>query len=144
MELFRPERNAHVVLENLERMFGGREEDPLQGGPDPDRACDAAGDIDDSRLAAIDPRRRHRAAELLEHRARRAERVGQREDRRRVDRHLRSFTLEAVPLEDLLGVDDDPVVDADYLAVTHGVVVGLDRRMALRVVAYVDEYVGGV
>ena len=47
--------------------------------------------------------------------------------------------LEAVAGEDLVVVHDDPVVDADHRAVADGVVVGLDRRMALGVVADVDE-----
>jgi hypothetical protein len=49
-----------------------------------------------------------------------------------------------VALEELLVVGDDPVVDPDHRAVADGVVVGLDRRMALRVVAHVDERLGRV
>jgi len=39
-------------------------------------------------------------------------------------------------------VEDDPVVDADDRAVADRVVVGLDPRVALRVVADVDERLG--
>jgi hypothetical protein len=48
-------------------------------------------------------------------------------------------SLEAVAGEDLVVVDDDPVVDALDGAVTNGVVVRLDPRMALRVVAHMQE-----
>jgi hypothetical protein len=41
--------------------------------------------------------------------------------------------------EQLVVVDDDPVVDPDDRTVPHRMVVGRDRRMALRVVADVDE-----
>ena len=66
--------------------------------------------------------------------------LGQREDRLRVDGHGRIRALEAVPREQLLIVLDDAVVDADDGSVADGVVVGLDRRVALRVVAHVDEH----
>ena len=77
--------------------------------------------------------------QLLERLARDAVLVHEREDRLRVDGHLRLLALETVPGEDLLVVEDDPVVDADHGAVPDGVVVGGDSRMALRVVAHVDE-----
>jgi len=41
--------------------------------------------------------------------------------------------------EELVVVRDDPVVDPDHRPVAHRVVVGVDRRMALRVVPDVDE-----
>ena len=68
--------------------------------------------------------------------------LGEREDRLGVDGHLRLGALEAVAREDLLVVDDDPVVDPDDRAVPDRVVVRLDRGMALRVVAHVDEHLG--
>ena len=50
----------------------------------------------------------------------------------------------AVAGEDLLVVDDDPVVDADDRAVPDRVVVGEIGRVALRVVAHVHEDLGRV
>src|SRR5215207_1433615 len=47
-------------------------------------------------------------------------------------------------LEDLLVVQDDAVVDADEAPVADGMVVGLDRRVALGVVAHVDERLRGL
>ena len=81
----------------------------------------------------------HRPAELLQHLGRRAVRVDEGEDRLAVDGHLGLVPLEAVPGEDLLVVDDDPVVNAFDGAVPDGMVVGLDPGMALRVVAHVEE-----
>ena len=49
-----------------------------------------------------------------------------------------------MPLEELVVVDDDPVVDPDDGAVADGVVVRGDRRVALGVVADVDEGLDGV
>ncbi len=51
--------------------------------------------------------------------------------------------LEAVTREDLLVVDDDPVVDPDDAAVPDRVVVREDRRVALREVPDVDEHLAG-
>ena len=66
------------------------------------------------------------------------------EDRLGVHGHprLRAGALEAA--ENLVVVHDDPVVDPDDRAVPHGVVVGGDRRVALGVVADVDEHLGRV
>ena len=64
---------------------------------------------------------------------------GEREDRLRVDGHAALRTGTRVLLEQLVVVQDDPVVDADDVAVAHGMVVGRDRGMALRVVADVEE-----
>ncbi len=47
--------------------------------------------------------------------------------------------LEPVVLEDLLVVEDDPVVDAHDMAVAHGMVVGDDGGVALRVVPDVQQ-----
>ena len=65
--------------------------------------------------------------------------LGEREDRLGVDRHLRLGALEAVPFDQLVVVDDDPVVHADDGAVADRMVVGLDPGVALRVVAHVDQ-----
>ena len=48
-----------------------------------------------------------------------------------------------VPLEELVVVEDDPVVDPDDRAVPDRMVVGSDRRVALRVVAHVHEQLVG-
>ena len=63
----------------------------------------------------------------------------EREDRLGVDRHLRLRALDPVPREELVVVGDDAVVDADDRAVTDGMVVGLDVRVALREIADVDQ-----
>jgi hypothetical protein len=66
--------------------------------------------------------------------------LGEGEDRLRVDGHAGLRALEAVRREDLLVVDDDPVVDADHRSVADRVVVGSQAGVALRVVAHVDEH----
>ena len=68
----------------------------------------------------------------------------EREDRLRVDRHPRLGARAGEVREQLVVVEDDPVVDPDDRAVPDGMVVGGDRRMALRVVAHVDEQLGRV
>jgi hypothetical protein len=68
----------------------------------------------------------------------------EREDRLRVDRHLRLGTRDPVPLEQLVVVGDDPVVDPDDRAVPDRVVVRGDVRMALREVSDVDEGLAGL
>ena len=70
--------------------------------------------------------------------------VDEGEDRLGVDGHLGLLALEAVPGEDLLVVQDDPVVHAFHRAVADGVVVGGDPGVALCVVAHVDERLGGL
>src|SRR5262249_43518918 len=65
--------------------------------------------------------------------------VDEGEDRLAVDGHLGLVPLEAVAVEDLLVVDDDPVVHALHGAVPHRVVVGLYPRMALRVVPHMQD-----
>ena len=68
----------------------------------------------------------------------------EREDRLRVDRHPRLGARTREVIEQLVVVEDDPVVNPDDRAVPDGMVVRLDRRMALRVVAHVDEQFGRV
>ena len=87
----------------------------------------------------VEPGGRHRAVQLLEGLRATLRVLGQGEDRLGVDRHLWMGALEAVVGEDLLVVDDDPVVDPDDGAVPDRVVVRLDRGMALGVVTYVHE-----
>ena len=106
---------------------------------EPQRAPDAAGEVEDTGIPLVDPRRRHRADELLEHLGASAVRVDEGEDRLGVDRHLGLVPRDAVTNEQLVVVLDDPVVDADDAPVANGVVVRRDRRMPLRVVADVDE-----
>ena len=70
----------------------------------------------------------HRAAQLLQRLGARARRVDEGEDRLGVDGHLGLLPLEAVAGEDLLVVEDDPVVHALDRAVADGVVVRGDPR----------------
>ena len=68
-------------------MLGRGEEDALGALAEPERAADAAREVDDVGLAAVEPGRRHRALQRLE-RARVAARVGG--ERRRSPRSRRS------------------------------------------------------
>ena len=114
----------------------------MAAGAEPERPADPAGDKDGSGIALVEPGARHRADERLE-RARLVPGVrGEREDRLGVDGHLRLRAGAAERGEELVVVDDDPVVDPDHRPVAHGVVVGGDRRMTLGVVADVDEQLG--
>ena len=101
--------------------------------------ADASGEVEDSGIPFVDPRRRHRADQLLEHLGASAVRVDEGEDHLGVDRHLGLVPGDAVTNEQLVIVLDDPVVDPDDAPVTNGVVVRRDRRMPLGVVADVDE-----
>jgi hypothetical protein len=67
---------------------------------------------------------------------------GHGEDRLGVDRHLRLGAGAIMGLEELVVVRDDPVVDPDHRPVAHRVVVGGNRRVALRVVPDMDEQLG--
>ena len=128
----------------LERVARRREEDLVAAAAEPERPTDAARGEDDARLALIEPRARHRAGESLE-RVRVVLRMGREgEDRLRVDGHPRLCPGARKLAEQLVVVEDDPVVDPDHRAVPDRVVVGRDRRMALRVVAHVDEQLGRV
>jgi hypothetical protein len=68
---------------------------------------------------------------------------GDREDRLRVDGHPRLGARAGVGGKELVVVQDDPVVDPHDRPVPHRVVVGIDRRVALRVVADVHEQLVG-
>ena len=140
VDLALAQRQPQRRLEHLERVAGRGEEELLARAADPERPADGAGEEEGGGDALVEPGGRHRAVELLE-RLRAALRVlGEREDRLGVDRHLRVRPLEAVVGEDLLVVDDDPVVDPDHRAVADRMVVRLDRGMALGVVADVHEH----
>jgi len=106
---------------------------------EPERATDAPREVEDARIALVDPRGSHRPDELLEHFDASAVRVDEGEDHLGVDGHLGLVPRDAVAGEELVVVRDDPVVDPDDAPVTDGVVVRGDRGMPLRVVAHVDE-----
>ena len=132
-------RHAEVPLDDLERLLRRGEERLAQALSEPERTADAACDVHGVGLALVEPGGGHRPAELLERFGLGAVLVDEGEDRLAVDGHLGLVPLEAVPGEDLLVVDDDPVVNALDGAVPDGMVVGLDPRMALRVVAHVEN-----
>src|SRR5207249_4179493 len=122
---------AEVALEHLERGLRRGEEERALCRSCPERAADAAREEEASGPALVEPRRRHRAAQLLQRPGGAVERLRQREDRLRVDRHLRLGALEAVLEHQFVVVEDDPVVDADHGTVADRMVVGLDPRVAL-------------
>ena len=112
---------------------------PIQSGRPTPRARESSpGRRSSSQAVAIEPRSCSSALR------RAVGALGEREDRLGVDGHLRLGALEAVLLHQLVVVEDDPVVDADDGAVADRMVVGLDPRMALRVVADVEERLGRV
>jgi len=67
---------------------------------------------------------------------------GDRKDRLGVDGHAVLGPRAVELAEDLVVVDDDSVVDPDHRSMPDRMVVGRDRRVALRVVAHVDEELG--
>src|SRR5262245_17871556 len=133
------EPHSEVLLHDLERLLRRGKEGLARALAEPERAADAARDEDGLRLALVEPGSRHRPAQLLQGLSRRAVLVDEGEDRLGVDGHVRLVPFKVVPGEDLLVVDDDPVVDALDGAVADGVVVGGDLRVPLRVVAHVQE-----
>ena len=116
-----------VALDELERVLRRREDDPVAALAEPQRPARATRDVQQLRLALVHPGRRHRASKLLQRpdvaRGVRCER----EDRLGVDGHL-ARARACVAVEQLVVVDDDPVVDSDHRAVTDRVVVRGDRR----------------
>jgi hypothetical protein len=97
-----------------------------------------------SGLPLVKPGGGHRSREFLE-RPRLVPGVrGEREDRFGVDGHPGLGACARVGGEQLVVVEDDPVVDTDDRAVPHRVVVGRDRGMAFRVVAHVNEKLSSV
>ncbi len=137
------ESDAQVPLDDLERALGRGEERADPAEAEPERPVSAAREVEHVRSPLVEPGRRHRAAQILERAGVRAGVGRQREDRLRVDGHprLRAGAVELA--EDLVVVDDDPVVDPDDRPVADGMVVGRDRRVPFRVVTHVDERVGG-
>ena len=131
---------AERLLEQVERVARRGEEDLAAGAAEPERPADRAGEEEDGGVPLVEPGGRHRAVQLLERLGAALGMLGEREDRLGVDGHVRMGTLEAVAGEDLLVVDDDPVVDPDHRAVPDRMVVRLDRGMALGVVADVHEH----
>ena len=120
------------------------EEDLVAAAAEPQRPSDAVRGEDGSRLALIEPGGGHRARQRLEC-PRLVPRVrGQGEDRLGVDGHPGLGTGAGVGGKQLVVVEDDPVVNPDHRPVPHRVIVGGDRRMALRVVADMHENLGRV
>ena len=136
------EAQAGVALGKLERLAGRGESDAVATLTCPERAPDAAGEEELGGCTAVEPRRRHGAVELLQRAGVAGSLFGKREDRLGIDRHLRLGAFPAVLGEELLVVDDDPVVDPDDRTVGDRVVVGTKGQVALRVVADVDEDLG--
>src|SRR5687767_4293884 len=77
VELALPQREAHEVLADLERVLRRREEDAVRARTEPERPAYASGEEDHARLALVEPGRGHGAAELLECRAARAVSLGE-------------------------------------------------------------------
>ena len=121
-------RQAESAFDDLESRLGRGEEHLAPRAADPERPRDAARQLELRRRRARRSRPRHRALELLERGVIGTGRLHEGEDRLRVDGHLRLGPGEAVAVEDLLVVDDDPVVDADHRSVPDRMVVGDDRR----------------
>src|SRR6266545_8201657 len=96
------ETQADVALDGLEREAGRGEEGLAGAAAEPARAPDAASEVEEPAAALVEPGGRHRAVQLLERVGAVLGRIGQREDRLRVDGHLRFGAPEAVPREDLL------------------------------------------
>ena len=95
-------------------------------------------------MALVDPGGRHRATEFLQRLRLAVGQLGEGEDRLGVDGHPGLGALETVRGEDVVVVQDDSVVDPDHRPVPDGVVVRLDRGMALGVVADVHQDLVGV
>ena len=106
---------------------------------DPERAADAAREVERLRIALVEPGRGHRAAHLGQGARVVPAKLHEREDGLGVDGHVRLVARDPVPLEERVVVLDQAVVDPDHAAMPDGVVVGGDLGMALRVVAHVDE-----
>jgi hypothetical protein len=132
------------ALDRVERELRRGEEGLAVAAADPERAAHAAGEEEKPGTTLVEPGSRHRAVELIELRGAVLALLGQREDRLGVDRHVGLVAAPPALLEELIVVRDDPVVDPDDLAVADRVVVRGDGRMALRVVAHVDERLDGV
>ena len=107
---------------------------------DPERSADPAGEVEDVGLALVDPGGRHRADAAARASSRRVPCSSTSAKIASESTVISgSARVDVVAREELLVVDDDPVVDARHVAVADRMVVGDDRRVALRVVAHVDE-----
>jgi hypothetical protein len=131
-------------LEEVESVPGRREEDLPRCATQPQRASAASREVEDARLALVEPCGRQRPAQQLECARLAPRRVRQREDRLGVHGRLGRVPLAAERSEHALVVLDRPVVDADDASVADGMVVGRHGRVTLRVVADVQEHVGRV
>src|SRR5437899_2727001 len=76
-------------LDDIERSPRGREEELAAPLAEPEGPADASRDEEQPGPALVQPRGGHRAAQLLQRLGARAEAVDEREDRLRVDGHLR-------------------------------------------------------
>ena len=110
-----------------------------RGRADPERPAHAAGKVQKLGMPLVEPRGGHRSAEIFEVARAAAGRLGDREDHLGVDGHVALGPLEAVAGHQLVVVEDRAVMDSDDRAVAHGVVVRGDPRVALRVVADVEQ-----
>lgn len=133
------EAGAKRCRDDGERTLGGREVEPTVGRCEPERPHASARDVQRDVVAIVEPGCRHRAAELGQGPRVVLAQLHEREDRLRVDGHVRLGALDAVAGEKRIVVQHDPVVDADHGAVADGVVVRLDVRVTLREIAHVDE-----
>src|SRR5205085_7209437 len=88
--------HAGIALDELERLRRRGEEALVPARADPERPADAAHDVEDVRAALVEPRARHRAAQLLERPCATLGVLGEGEDRLGVDGHVRMGPLEAV------------------------------------------------
>ena len=143
-DLVLAQREPERALDDLERGLRRGEEHLAPRAADPERAGDAAGEVQPAVDTLVDPGGRHRAAQLLERRVIRPRQLHEGEDRLGVDGHVGLGPLDRVPGEDLLVVDDDPVVDPDDRAVPDRMVVGENGGVALGVVTHVHQRVGRV
>ena len=96
LDLGLQEGRAERTLDDLERGARRGEEHLVTAAGEPQRSPDAAGEVEDTGIPFVDPRRRHRADQLLEHLGARAVRVDEGEDHLGVDRHLGLVPVDAV------------------------------------------------
>ena len=143
-DLALPEPHARVALGDLQGIAGRGEEELTAGGADPERAADAAGQEEELGLTLVEPGGGQRPPELVEAACGAAVGLGQGEDHLGIDGHLRLGALEAITGHQRVVVVDVAVVDPEDGAVADGVVVRIDPRVALGVVADVDQGVAGV
>jgi len=142
LELVHLQLHAEEALHDLEPELRRGEEHAVVAGAKPDRASDAARDRDRVLAPLVDPGGRHRAAESPERLGGALGVGGDGEDRLGVDRHSGLSPRTVVIGEQLVVVENDPVVDANDRAVADRVIVCRDGRMALRVVPDMNQEFG--